>query len=814
MEYQQLGANMTAVMEEVCLVWIRSGFECKPCWMVVLLQKICNLFIQMSRKFLQGEEVMRRLVSEPGLVLQDVRLVICTLQTLKEAYSQCWTKNQSQDGVTQSWNFPSHLVFFHLDNFLTRLQNIQEVFSVSLQLHQLAQTVLSSVRSRMRTDVVQEVYQDFLCQVTVLSGCNCDATDPDDQRFELHLFQFQDQVSDLERQLVSVLSRAFEDCCVSSSAAKLVKMFRFILDRPLIQDQMRPHLIRLVELVLVELEQTELLFHGQREESETFSKFTPAAAARLCWAQQLELRAEDALNSYKTVQHLCVDSAVSQLVLQRFQQIVDLLQDFKDRVRSDWSRQLDSDCGFILEQPLIQHNQQGMLGVNCSHELEATLRELRYVSRETDVELRPHAARLFTCRDDVTQSYLILSHMMSCYNQVLSGVLQVELPLIQDQQQDLFQTLSELQKNTWSCEGVQHLLERQRGRVLILHSTVSEARANMDAMTCIIQGWAELHLLQHSGDSLLHGGATEQSWRGIREEGQQLLRLTQVNRSLYGAEDSSESWIRYLNHIDDKVQDGLFQLLLRSLHFLSDNMNPQSCSPALFAVRLQLQETGSVFEPSLDGGLSDLLKTIIADIYKAASLPARISVSRPGNYQMSLQQSPDLSALEQDIMHHLLQVREEAEHLRAGLDRYSYLWQSDRMQVIQDFLTYSRQLGPEELEAEETPPTLKDFKREIESLHRLSREVTHLDDVIVLHSWLQVDLRPFRESLLSVIHDWRRMYTEHLLDRWSDSLQQVMCADGDEESSSSSSIPPTETMVLLEAAGVQLPEHLSAQLQL
>lgn len=33
----------------------------------------------------------------------------------------------------------------------------------------------------MRTDVVQEVYQDFLCQVTVLSGCNCDATDPDDQ---------------------------------------------------------------------------------------------------------------------------------------------------------------------------------------------------------------------------------------------------------------------------------------------------------------------------------------------------------------------------------------------------------------------------------------------------------------------------------------------------------------------------------------------------------------------------------------------------------------------------------------------------------
>lgn len=80
---------------------------------------------------------------------------------------------------------------------------------------------------------------------------------------------------------------------------------------------------------------------------------------------------------------------------------------------------------------------------------------------------------------------------------------------------------------------------------------------------------------------------------------------------------------------------------------------------------------------------------------------------------MSLQQSPDLSALEQEVMRRLLQVREEAERLRTGLGKYSYLWQSDRRGVMQEFLTYSRQLGPEELEAEETPPTLKDFRREV-----------------------------------------------------------------------------------------------------
>ncbi len=88
------------------------------------------------------------------------------------------------------------------------------------------------------------------------------------------------------------------------SVFQLVKMFGFVLDRPLIKDQMRPHLIRLVEMILMELDQTELLFYSQREKSDTFSRFTPTAAAGLCWTQKLRLRAEDALNNYRTVQHL------------------------------------------------------------------------------------------------------------------------------------------------------------------------------------------------------------------------------------------------------------------------------------------------------------------------------------------------------------------------------------------------------------------------------------------------------------------------------------------------------------------------------
>lgn len=67
-----------------------------------------------------------------------------------------------------------------------------------------------------------------------------------------------------------------------------------------------------------------------------------------------------------------VKSDESQLLLQRFWQIVGHLQDFRDQVMSDWSCQLDSDCGLILDQPLIQHSQEGLLEVNCGHKVVET----------------------------------------------------------------------------------------------------------------------------------------------------------------------------------------------------------------------------------------------------------------------------------------------------------------------------------------------------------------------------------------------------------------------------------------------------------
>lgn len=52
-----------------------------------------------SRKFLRGEEVIRGLVSDPGVVLDDVKLVIQTLQTFREEYNRVRTQLKDQKQV-------------------------------------------------------------------------------------------------------------------------------------------------------------------------------------------------------------------------------------------------------------------------------------------------------------------------------------------------------------------------------------------------------------------------------------------------------------------------------------------------------------------------------------------------------------------------------------------------------------------------------------------------------------------------------------------------------------------------------------------
>ena len=71
------------------------------------------------------------------------------------------------------------------------------------------------------------------------------------------------------------------------------------------------------------------------------------------------------------------------------------------------------------------------------------------------------------------------------------------------------------------------------------------------------------------------------------------------------------------------------------------------------------------------------------------------------------------------------------------------------------------------------PPSLEDFRAQIEHYEQLYEEVKMLPTFKVFHCWFRADITPFKTTLLTNIKKWGYIFKKHLLDRLVDSLSDL-----------------------------------------
>ena len=71
------------------------------------------------------------------------------------------------------------------------------------------------------------------------------------------------------------------------------------------------------------------------------------------------------------------------------------------------------------------------------------------------------------------------------------------------------------------------------------------------------------------------------------------------------------------------------------------------------------------------------------------------------------------------------------------------------------------------------PPSLEDFRAQIEHYEQLYEEVKMLPTIKVFQCWFRVDITPFKTTLLTNIKKWSYIFKKHLLDRLVDSLSEL-----------------------------------------
>ena len=137
--------------------------------------------------------------------------------------------------------------------------------------------------------------------------------------------------------------------------------------------------------------------------------------------------------------------------------------------------------------------------------------------------------------------------------------------------------------------------------------------------------------------------------------------------------------------------------------------------------------------------------------------------------QVDVEEIAELSDLRDELMNHVSEVMTQSTEFQGSFDKYAYLWVDDRQVFMEQFLLYGHVLTPEEIEqagdegVPETPPTLSQFKQQVDTYEKVYAELEQVSSTAVFDKWFRVDVRPFRQALLNVVKRWSFMFKEHLI---------------------------------------------------
>ncbi|XP_062448100.1 dynein axonemal heavy chain 9 [Rhea pennata] len=796
-EFSEVKPFLVPLLHVVCLIWVTSRFYNMPERIIVLLQEICNLLIQQALVFLSPEDLLKGDMEES---LGKVQMVLGILNEFKVAFQErrdnLHTYYEPGQEVKE-WDFYSSMVFARLDSFLRRLQTVEDLLATALDLMKLEKIEFSGIKGKALSQQVLNIYEEFQEAYKVFAERTYDCLDLNNMEFEQDAFDFRQKVEDMDRRLATVFIHAFDDASGLEHAFKLLDMFGSLLERPVIAADAANKYPVLISMFNSALDDARLIYsrHIQAElelGSPPVHRNMPLVAGALRWAQELQARIQMPFGHFRHITHPCLDSTEGRSVMEKYEEMLQLLKGYQEKLYEDWSQTVSEKSQYNLIQPLIRRDPETkLIAVNFDPQLVSVLREVSYLSRSQMGSIPPTAAEIYSSKELYRQMVANLELMVNRYNKILKTVLEVEYPLIQGQLQDIDLKLKEAEETlNWKMEGVWDHISTVMDDVHSLEQRMQKAKDNVEEIQTILRSWMSPIFERKDGkrESLLSledcQDHLEKRYSLVRESGLRIHSLVKENQSLFTADTASDVWKAYVDYVDEIVLDGFFTTIECSLKYLLENTDPKAGLAPLFEVQLDLMIPDLVFRPSLDPGTNDgfydMMESLLNDIYRISSLMPRLAEhSGFPHYQADMEDMADLADMRHDLMERVQTVMVACCDYRNSFDHYSYLYGDDRKESIRQFLLYGHVLTAVEIETHtedgvpETPPTLQQFREQIDSYEKIYEEVNHIEPISVFHSWMKIDARPFKVSLLNVIKKWSLMFKQHLIDHVTHSLTDL-----------------------------------------
>ncbi|XP_006154552.1 dynein heavy chain 11, axonemal [Tupaia chinensis] len=865
-EFPQMRILIAPLFHTICLIWSHSKFYNTPARVIVLLQEFCNLFIDQAIAYLSPEDLLKGEIEDS---LEKVQVAINILKTFKDSFfnhrrklSSYFTGNKE----LRPWDFQSHLVFCRFDQFLDRLMKIEDVFVTILEFEKLERLEFGGTRGAILNEQIHEMNEAFmeLCEVFKLS--TYDPSDCSNMEFENDYVMFKSETLDFDRRLGTILCEGFYNCNGLEAAFKLLTIFGNFLEKPVVMEIFSPHYNTLVHMFIAELDMCKQLYNEHVKQIErghaVLNKNMPFTSGNIKWAREVLERLQTFWSNFASLQYLFLNSPEDALVYQKYVEMTTLLDQFENHIYNKWKSNVDEICAFNLNQPLVKFSAiNGLLSVNFDPKLVAVLREVKYLLMLKKPNLPDSALTIFKKRNTILKYIGNLELLVQGYNKLKQTLLEVEYPLIEDELRTIDEQLTAA--TTWLTwqDDCWEYIEAVTMATSELEHRVERTQNNVKLIQQTMRAWAENTFLprrEHRREATLtledKGDLFTKKYKLIQEDGCRIHSLVEENRELFKASASLDTWKIYVEFIDDIVVEGFFQAIMHDLDFFLMNTEKQLKPAPLFQAQMMLMPPEIVFKPSLErevaDGFYDLVEEMLCSSFRMSAQMKRVAAHLEiANYQNDMDNMLGLAEVRQEIMKRVASVIDKVLDFRNSLDIYAYLWVDDRAEFMKHFLLYGHTVSSEEVDAQtseeipEQPPTLEQFKEQIDIYEALYVQMSKFDDFRVFDSWFRVDLKPFKVSLLTIIKKWSWMFQEHLLrfvinslnelqefiketdiglqrelnegdhDGLVDIMGHLLAVRSRQRTTDELFEPLKETITLLESYGQKMPEQVYIQLE-
>ena len=296
--------------------------------------------------------------------------------------------------------------------------------------------------------------------VDTFKSVSYDIMDVGEVQFEHDYFKFRMTVKDLDRRLGSLLASAFDDLDTISMRVKLFDIFEGLLERPIIQAELEKKHKMLLHQVEQDLTAVETGFVEAKDkvdqcydDAPIFSNLPPAAGA-IYWARCSRHRINDPMNKL-AFYNLALRETPEEFreVKKQHQTLDKMLQEYELQRYQTWEQTSVEAAKEKLKMRLLRRQEKsGLLKVNFDPALVRLLREVRFFLI-FDIEVPPAALEMFSRVATYRQWVAQLDHIVGMYNAVLTELLPVEEPLLEDRIAKMDQVLSPgLTELKWKSE--------------------------------------------------------------------------------------------------------------------------------------------------------------------------------------------------------------------------------------------------------------------------------------------------------------------------------------------------------------------------